>query len=328
MAQTNNIESMARSQTDFGATDLWLLLTSLIWGTNYAVTKFALDDFLPLAFSGPRFLMAAICLAAVLAFSGRGFSVERRHLLPMLFFGVSAVAINQSLFTIGLSYTKAGNAALILAMSPIFTAIFSRLRRTEFFTARGVAGLAVAFIGLGLIILSGNKEVRFGEGLKGDFLLLIAAVFWSVYTIGVGKYAHIYGSMKSASLMLLLGTPVLLLISTPTMLRQDWAGVRLISWVGLIASGVLSLAVSFIIWNHGVKKLGATRTAIYSYVQPVFAMLAAYPMVGEVPTLGQAAGAGVVLLGIYLVRSGMVAVTPKAKEEEEEEEISLGLSKS
>lgn len=323
--RSTNRQSHASS---FGVTDLWLLLTALIWGTNYAVTKFALEDFLPLAFSGPRFLIAALCLAAALLFTGRGFKVERQHLLPMLFFGVSAVAINQSLFTIGLSYTKAGNAALILAMSPIFTAIISRARRQEFFSARGIVGLFVAFAGLTLIILSSKREVSFGEGLKGDLLLLVAAVFWSIYTIGVGRYAHIYGSMKSATMMLLLGTPILLLVSTPTMLRQNWASIRPISWAGMIASGVLSLAVSFIIWNHGVKKLGATRTAIYSYVQPVFAMLAAYPMVGEVPTPGQAAGAVVVLLGIYLVRSGTTAQSLTEKEEESEEEISLGLSNS
>ena len=325
--KSNRIDNQPPSPT-FGATDFFLLLTSLIWGTNYAVTKFALEDFLPLAFSGPRFFIAGLCLALVLVVSGRGFRVEKRHLLAMFFFGVSAVAINQSLFTIGLSYTKAGNAALILAMSPIFTALISRLRRLEFFSLRGIIGLIIAFLGLALIILSSKREVRFGEGLKGDLLLLIAAVFWSIYTIGVGKYAHIYGSLKSATMMLLLGTPVLLLISTPTMVRQDWSTVRGVSWVGLIASGILSLAVSFIIWNHGVKKLGATRTAIYSYIQPIFAMLAAYPMVGEVPTPGQAVGSVVVLLGIYLVRSGMTAFVPKGEVAAEEEEISLGLSKS
>lgn len=311
--------------TSFGVTDLWLLLTALIWGTNYAVTKFALEDFLPLAFSGPRFLIASLCMAAVLYFAGQGFKIERQHLLPMFLYGVSSVAINQSLFSIGISYTKAGNAALILSTSPIFTAIISRFRKHEEFSSRAVAGLFVAFAGIAVIILSGNKELNFRESLTGDLLLLVAAVFWAIYTVGTGQFAHIYGSVKAATIMMMLGTPVLLLFSAPTLIKQDWAGVRPISWAGMTASGILSLALCFILWNYGVKRIGATRTSIYSNLQPIVALLTAWPMLGEVPTIGQISGAGITFAGVYLVRRGMLA---RAKEQEiEEEEISLGLGK-
>jgi drug/metabolite transporter (DMT)-like permease len=314
-----------QTPSTFGVTDLWLLLTALIWGTNYAVTKFALEDFLPLAFSAPRFLIASLCMAAVLFFSQQGFNIERKHLLPMFLYGVSSVAINQSLFTIGISYTKAGNAALILSTSPIFTAIISRLRKHEHFSKRGILGLFIGFAGIAVIILSGNKEVNFRESLIGDLLLLLAAVFWATYTVGTGQFAHIYGSLKAATIMMLMGTPVLLLFSAPTLIQQDWGGARAISWTGMIASGILSLALCFILWNHGVKRIGATRTSIYSNVQPIVALLTAWPMLGEVPTLGQILGAGVTFAGVYLVRRGMLAQT---KEQEiKEEEISLGLSK-
>jgi drug/metabolite transporter (DMT)-like permease len=313
--------------TAFGVTDLWLLLTALIWGTNYAVTKFALEDFLPLAFSGPRFLIASSCMAAVLLFTGQSFKVERKHLLPMFLYGVSSVAINQSLFSIGISYTKAGNAALILSTSPIFTAIISRLRKHEQFSGRAVAGLFVAFAGIAVIILSGNKELNFRESLTGDLLLLIAAVFWATYTVGTGQFAHIYGSVKTATIMMLLGTPVLLLISAPTLYKQNWAAVRGISWAGMTASGVLSLALCFILWNYGVKRIGATRTSIYSNLQPIVALLTAWPMLGEVPTVGQISGASITFAGVYLVRRGMLARSKQQQLEEEEEEISLGLSK-
>src|SRR5947208_3531030 len=79
----NKAQSLPHSSSTFGTTDLLLLLTSFIWGTNYAVIKFDLEDFLPLAFSGPRFLIASICMAAALAISRQGFKLERRHILPM-----------------------------------------------------------------------------------------------------------------------------------------------------------------------------------------------------------------------------------------------------
>jgi drug/metabolite transporter (DMT)-like permease len=309
-------------------TDLWLLLTALIWGTNYAVTKFALEDFLPLAFSAPRFLIASLCMAAVLFFSRQGFKVARKDVLPMFLYGVSSVAINQSLFTIGISYTKAGNAALILSTSPIFTAIISRFRKHEHFSRRSIVGLFIGFVGIAIIILSGNKEVNFRESLIGDLLLLLAAVFWATYTVGTGQFAHIYGSLKAATLMMMMGTPVLLLFSASTLFKQNWAGVRAISWTGMIASGVLSLALCFILWNHGVKRIGATRTAIYSNLQPIVALLAAWLLIGEVPTLGQILGAAITFAGVYLVRHGMHHLTREQAIEEADEEISLGLGKS
>jgi drug/metabolite transporter (DMT)-like permease len=323
----NKAQSLPHPSSAFGTTDLLLLLTSFIWGTNYAVIKFDLEDFLPLAFSGPRFLIASICMAAALAISRQGFKLERRHILPMFLFGLSSSTINQSLVTIGMTYTKAGNAALILSTAPIFTAILSRLRKHETFTRRAVIGLLIAFAGIVLIIVAGTKEVNFRESLKGDLMMLAGAVFWAIYTIGTGKYAHIYGPIKTATMMMLMGTPVLLLVSTPMLIQQNWAAVRPVSWVGLVASGVLSIALSFILWNQGVRKIGATRTAIYSNLQPIFALLAAWVMVHEMPTIGQITGTGVTLIGIYLVRGGMLPATVEEELEAEEEEINLGFGK-
>ncbi len=323
----NKAPSLSSSSTAFGTTDLLLLLTSFIWGTNYAVIKFALEDFLPLAFSGPRFFVASLCMAAALAISRQGFKLERRHILPMFLFGLSSSTINQSLVTIGMTYTKAGNAALILCTAPIFTAIFSRIKKHETFTRRAVIGLIIAFAGMALIILAGTKELNFQESWIGDLMMLAGAIFWAIYTIGTGKYAHIYGPIKTATMMMLMGTPVLLLVSTPMLIEQNWATVRPISWAGLVASGVFSIALSFILWNQGVRKIGATRTAIYSNIQPIFALLAAWLMLHETPTAGQLAGAVVTLAGIYLVRGGMLPATSQQEEEAEEEEINLGLGK-
>jgi drug/metabolite transporter (DMT)-like permease len=321
-------EPSPNTSLPFGVADLLLLLTAFIWGINYPVIKFALEDFLPLAFSAPRFLVASLCMAAALAFSRQGFKVAPRHLLPMFLFGLSASTINQSLITIGMTYTKAGNAALILGITPIFTAIISRFRKHEHFSARAILGLAVAFTGLAIITLAGSKEVNFAESLKGDLMLLLAAMCWSIYTIGTSHFAHIYGSLKTATIMMLLGTPMLWLVSTPMLIKQNWAAVRPVSWIGLIASGVLSIAVCFILWNYCVKKIGATRSAIYSNIQPIFAMLAAYPMIGEIPTLGQVLGAMVIFAGIYMVRTGMMAHTKAEAVEQAEEEITSSLGKS
>src|SRR6185295_7489648 len=151
---------------------------------------------------------------------------------------------------------------------------------------------------------------------------------WALYTAGSKRLIHTYGSMKATTIMMVTGTPVLLLISAPSLLRQDWSRVRPIAWAGLIYSALLAIALAYIIWNHGVRRIGSTRTAIYSNVTPIVAILVAWFALGEAPTAGQIAGAIVIFAGIYMVRHGMIAIAPEESIEEEFEEATLGPGKN
>jgi drug/metabolite transporter (DMT)-like permease len=223
-----------------------------------------------------------------------------------------ANTLYQSVFIIGMAHTRAGNAALILATTPFFTAAISRVRRQEYFTARGLGGLVLAFVGILLIIWKGNKKVSIGETLRGDGLLLAATICWSLYTVGAKRFVHTYGSMKTTVMMMVTGTPLLLLVCAPSLIEQDWSRVRPVAWAGLGYSAVFAIALAYILWNHGVRKIGSTRTAIYSNITPVIAMLVAWPALGEVPTFGQLVGAIVIFIGVYLVRHGMRTLAPVA----------------
>ncbi|HXG94839.1 MAG TPA: EamA family transporter [Blastocatellia bacterium] len=254
--------------------------------------------------------------------------VPRRDFWRLFGLGLLANTLYQSLFIIGMSYTRAGNAALILATTPLFTAILGRIRGHEYFTARGVAGLLLAFGGIVLIILSGESELSFGETIIGDLLLLASTVCWSFYTVGANRLVHAHGSMKATVIMMVTGTPLLLIVCAPSLLRQNWAEVNAAAWAGLVYSALFAIALAYIIWNYGVRKIGSTRTAIYSNITPVVAMLAAWPALGEVPTAGQIVGAVVIFIGIYFVRRGMVAVALAEAVEEEMEEAALAPGKN
>ena len=234
----------------------------------------------------------------------------------------------QSLFITGMAHTRASNAALILATTPLFTAILGRIRKHEYFTRRGVGGLLLAFAGIVMIVITGRGEVSIGETLLGDSLLLASTVCWSLYTVGSKQLVHKYGSMKATTVMITSGTPLLLLVCAPSLLRQDWSRVRPIAWAGVVYSGLFAIALAYLIWSYGVRRIGSTRTAIYSNITPIVALLVAWLALGEKPTPGQLAGAVVIFGGIYLVRHGMIAVAPADAIEEEFEGASLGPGKN
>ena len=311
------------STPSFGSTDLLLLLMTMIWGSNFIAIKYSLVDLHPLAFNGLRFTIATITLLIATLAMGYDLKVSRADALKLFGFGILANAIYQSLFITGLAHTRTGNAALILSTTPLFTAVVSRMRGQEYFTARGVIGLLLAFAGIVLIILSGRSAVGFGATIYGDCLLLISTFLWSIYTVGAKQVVSELGAMKATTLMMLTGTPVFLLVCAPALFAQDWAGIRPVAWGGLVYSALLAIALAHFIWNYGVRKIGPTRTAIYSNITPIIAMLVAWPALGETPTTGQLIGAVIIFIGLYFVRSGMRAKKPSIAEEEEIEEVRL-----
>lgn len=321
-----DLESRIRAEARFGSIDLLLILMTVIWGANFTAIKYSLEDLLPLSFNGLRFVIAATVMFFVLMASGKGFRVPRSDFWKLIGLGVLANAIYQSLFITGMAHTRTGNAALIVSTTPFFSAVIGWMRKQEHFTARGVAGLALAFGGIVLIILNGDAQLEFGSTILGDLILVGSTICWTVYTFAARNMVHAHGSLKATAIMMMGGTPVFLIICAPSLIKQNWLAVRPQAWMGVVFSALFAIALAHFIWNYGVRRLGSTRTAIYSNFTPVTAMLIVWAARGEVPTVGQIAGAAIIFIGLYFVRHGMIAVAPveRVTEEIEEEELSPG----
>jgi drug/metabolite transporter (DMT)-like permease len=316
MVETSETRSVRERSFRLTGTDFLLLLMSFIWGSNFTAIKYSLEDLEPLAFNGLRMSIATILLVVSARLSGKDFSVPRHDLLKLFGLGLLANTCYQGMFILGMSRTRAGNAALIVSTTPLFTAVYGWLRKYEHFTPRGILGLVLAFGGILLIVLTSHKDVSLGDTLIGDSLLLAATICWSLHTVGSRRLVQVYGSTKATAIMMATGTPTLLLLCAPTLYRQEWSRVRPIAWGGVLFSAFFAIALAYVIWNYGVRKLGTTHTAVFGYVTPVVAMLVAWFALGESPTVGQIAGAFVIIFGLYLVRGGLVAPSAILPEDE------------
>ena len=323
-----NNQAVPKDDSGFGITDLWIVLMTIIWGSNFTVIKYAIDDFSPLGFTAVRFTIASAAMLVTTFASGGNLRVSRSDFSKLFGLALLQNVLYQVSFMKGMAHTRAGNAALILATTPLFTAVIGRLRKQEHFTYRGIIGLLLAFSGIGLIVLVGHRDDPQESSVLGDGLLILATVCWAIYTNLAHRFVHVYGSLKTTTVMMISGTPVLLLACAPSLIAQDWSRIRPLSWLGVVYSGLLSIALAYIIWNHGVRKIGGTRTAAYANLTPVVALLVAWPVLGEVPTAGQVVGAVVIMCGIYLVRGGMIHSKPEQAAEEEIEEAALGPGKN
>jgi drug/metabolite transporter (DMT)-like permease len=106
-----------------------------------------------------------------------------------------------------------------------------------------------------------------------------------------------------SALTMTSGAVVLLLVGAPTMARTHWQTAPAIGYVALVFSGIAGLVFAYLMWYRGVRVIGPTRTAMYSNMQPVFAVLIAWIILGEVPTIWQGVGAASIMSGLVLARS-------------------------
>lgn len=274
----------------------------VIWGVNYIVLKSVLHTVHPIAMNAVRFGLAAASVAAIAV--ARGAPRPPREAIPrLLLMGLLGNTLYQMGFIEGVAHTRAGNAALIMAAVPVQTAILSHLRGHERLRGRDALGLAVSSVGIAAIVLGGGADVALVSTTSGDLLVLGATVLWSVYTVGTKPLADRFGPITATAWTMGLGTVPLVLVSVPAVLAEPWHLVRPLTWAGIAFSALGALVVAYLIWYRGVQRIGPSRTALYSNLTPLVAMLTAWVFLREVPTVWQGAGAAGIFAGIYFTRT-------------------------
>jgi drug/metabolite transporter (DMT)-like permease len=285
-------------------TDLLLVTMSLIWGVNYTVVKYGTSVIEPLAYNGVRVTMAAVALFALVLYTRRPMP-SRRDALTLLALGVLGNGIYQLFFIEGVSRTRAGDAALVLAASPAFIAILGRVLGVERINQRGVVGIALSLLGMAFVVY--GREMAPGAAgnptLLGNMLVLAGSVAWSLYSVLLKPRADHLDILTISAFTMAGGAIVILIAGIPAIAQTDWHTVSLTTWGAMTYSGICALVIAYYFWYRGVQVLGPTRTAMYSNLQPVIALAAAWMWLGEIPTPWQALGAGTIIAGVVLTRT-------------------------
>jgi drug/metabolite transporter (DMT)-like permease len=309
LARSDDQPPPATARVGFGVTDLSLLLMALIWGVNYTSVKYGTGVLAPLAFNGVRVTLAAVALVIVAQIAtpvarAEGGWPNARDAIALLLLGTIGNGLYQILFVEGIARTRAGDAALLVSASPAFIAIIGRLRGSEHVKPRGAIGIALSIMGMVLVVI-GTTDASGGRRatLIGDALILVSSLCWSLYTVYLQPYTHRVGGVHLSALTMVGGMVPMLAVAAPSMLATPWAHLPPLAWASLAYSGIFALVIAYLFWYNGVRVLGPTRTAMYSNLQPIFAVIVAWLVLGEAITVWQVAGAVSIVTGLLLTRS-------------------------
>lgn len=282
-------------------TEASLLLMATIWGVNFVVVKFATTVLPPLPFNAVRVTLAAAALVIIAAL-GKSPWPGRRQALSLVALGMLGNGIYQVFFVEGVAHSRAGDAALVIAATPAFIALLGRFRGVERIGGKGWLGILLSIIGICLV--SGAAVVA-GKGgsLLGDALILGASFSWALYTVLLKPHTHTVDGLKLGALTMIGGSAVLIAIAWHDVLVTPWRAAPPAAWGAMAYSGIGALVIAYTLWYRGVRIIGPTRTAMFSNVQPVIAVLVAWMVLGEFPTLWQGVGAASIMSGLVLTRA-------------------------
>ena len=229
-------------------------------------------------------------------------SLVRQRWFSLLVIGGLGLSITQGLIYMGLNYTTAINAGLIIALMPVMTMVLARFLLNETVGTWQFIGSIIAFAGMAIIVTRGDLSALVRLDLNvGELFVVGAAIAFALYTVLLRRAKYELPGLPL--LVVLLGAGVVAAIPFYTWeLTHD-------ERTALTAKGLLALiytagpggALMYYLFNLSVQALGASRAGAFLYLQTVFVAVLAYFFLGERLLAYHFVGALFILVGVLLV---------------------------
>ena len=283
---------------------LWAALALiLVWGANFSVQKAVFNVVSPAGFLFFRYLGMPVAATLLLCARHRlrWPKVSRADALALLKLGVAGHLLHVGLVTYGIHWSTAFSSSLILACGPVFTLLILRWHGIEHLARGQIAGVAVACAGV-LLFLSDKLLGGSWQAGAGDLTLLVAASFFSYYTVAAKPLIERLGGVTVMTYATLFGCLPVLLVSAPGGLAVRWADVSAPIWAGMLWAVFVSAFLGWLVWGWVNAVRGVARSAPLMYLMPPVAGLVAWALTGERYTAIKLAGAAVTLAGVALAQ--------------------------
>lgn len=253
---------------------LIMLMTVLIWGATFPVAKAALLTLDAFWMSSIRYGAAMLVLLALLFWrEGAAALGYRGRFKRAVFFGVMGYTGFSIFVFVGLAWSRAEHAAIIMALQTPIAAfvhwIWKGTRPANF----TLGCIAAAIVGVFMVITKGDLGQTFSGGtLAGDLLIFLGAMSWIVYTIGAVSFPG-WSALRFTALTAVPGTLGIFAVTAvatavgyvgvpamPTVVSVGWE-------LAYLALFTVVLAVVF--WNMAVAYLGALNAMLLGNLVPV-----------------------------------------------------------
>lgn len=271
-----------------------------IWGVTFINTKFLIINGLnPQEIFLLRFILAYI---GIWTFSPHKlFTDNWRDELTTLMLGVTGGSLYFWAENTAIQYSLVNNVAFIVCNAPLLTLFLGMAFSKEIRATKNIVmGSLISLIGVALVIFNGSFILRLNP--IGDFLALVAAGAWAVYSLLMRGLTNRYNVTFLTRKVFFYGILTIL----PAFLIKPWQFplenlAEPVIWMNLLFLSIIAALICFVLWNIVIRELGALSSANYIYLSPVSTMIASAIFLQEPVTWISIAGSILILSGLFIV---------------------------
>ena len=273
---------------------LLLVLTMVIWGGTWPLGRWLVSEEVggetipPFMIAVIRYLLAIICFLLILKYKEGtlNWQFAKKNWKILTLMGLLSVTIYQAGYLIGEIFTAASDASIMVATNAIWVVIISSIfLKTEFFSWRKATGTLLAFAAV-IIVVGFSPNVDVPNRILGDILILAAALAYAIYTVisryFLNKTQNDPEQYQPSSLWImtwvsffgfLITIPIALVISPEYLNPLEYFTIPPRVWIGIAYLAFLSTVGAYTFYLEGVKRLDASRAAIFQTLVPLYGVI-------------------------------------------------------
>lgn len=272
-----------------------LVLAMVLWGGTYVITRWALEGAGPFSILWLRLTIAALVL---IPFAHRQGFRFRQVLDPRLVgFGITGMILHLGFEIVGLRFTSASSAALIIATAPAVTAAFSVAFLGERLTKPRWVGIAASIVGV-VLVTGGMEEGGYPLGWLGNLFVFGGVLMWAVFTVQGKKVSLHLPPLVTTTAATISAALFSLPLAGAEVAISGAPALNVTSVAAIIYLGIFASAAAYGLWNHALRHVDASVAGPFINLVPVLGVAFAL-LLGETLTPVQLLGGLIVTGGIY-----------------------------
>lgn len=278
---------------------LALIVANIIWGATSPILKYSLENIPPFSLAFIRFLLASLILFPLVHTKINYPDLKNKWLWVYALFGIT---FNIIFFFMALQKIPSINAPIIASSGPIMILIGSAVFLKEKIKLNLVFGTILSLFGVLLIIFQPILDHGLSTEILGNLLMVFATFGAVVATIAGRKFLTENNALGSTFWSCLIGTLTFAPLMFYEYLKNPtwWGSLDIRGWIGIIYGAVFASCIAYAAYDWALAKLPAAKTSIFTYIDPVIAVIIAVPLLGEKITLPFIIGTVFVFLGILI----------------------------
>jgi drug/metabolite transporter (DMT)-like permease len=278
-----------------------VLAVVVIWSANFVIVKAAVTALGPFTFTSLRYVVAALTLLAILRWRTGSLRWPAGYGRQLFLMGALGFGAYQLLWSLGLTQITAGDSALLIAASPVFTALLAGAVGMDRLTPPKLVGALIAFTGVAVVIAAGH-ELSLGASLVGDLLTLGAAALWAVYTTAGARILRTVDPLPATTWTVVAGAIVLLPFGAWEAANAGTVTLTPEVVLAIVYAGALAAGIANVFVFNAIRLVGPTRVTASQFLVPAGAVILGAMFLDEPIGPGQVVGGAIILLGVSLTR--------------------------